>query len=58
MAEQIFEVLTALPNGHRTVHRVLATNLTTAIAEVTARLDSGAVVIDSGLGPLGSDPAA
>lgn len=54
-----FEVLTETANGHRTVHRLIATDQAAAVAEVEASLDPGSEVLASapvgeGLGPLAS----
>jgi hypothetical protein len=54
--DRLYEVVTQLPNGHRTVHRLYAASQAAAVAYVEEHLDSGAVVVESGQGPLGSDP--
>jgi hypothetical protein len=58
---ELFEVLTRMPNEHRTVHRLWAVDQAAAVAEVEATLDPGSEVLLSapggpgeGLGPLAS----
>ena len=57
MTDRVYEILTEEPSGHWMVHRAIAPNLTAAQAAVEAILDPGVIVVEVGLGPLGSDPA-